>query len=120
MRMNASLSLAIPCRADEPGLSATLASLSEACQYQLLPRQLIAELVICINGLDRGTSCASLQAVRASCAQQRIALQEIWLEPEQTVPPRERDKSVPTTDKSPMLSTVQPSVSEDLRSPSIP
>jgi glycosyltransferase involved in cell wall biosynthesis len=82
--MNGGLSLAIPCRADEPGLGATLTSLAVACRHTALADGLIRELVICLNGLKRGTSCASLLAARAFCAKVGIPLQEIWLmdEPE--------------------------------------
>jgi glycosyltransferase involved in cell wall biosynthesis len=77
--MNGGLSLAIPCRADEPGLGATLASLYTACQHPALPVEQIEELLVCINGLERETSCASLLAVRDFCARQDIPLHEVWL-----------------------------------------
>src|SRR5262249_19556863 len=92
MFMNDSLSLAIPCRADEPGLEATLTSLYEACQLPTLPPRLIKELNICINGLKRGAPCASLLAVRAFCAQHNIALKEIWLEFDGKLPQTSMDK----------------------------
>ncbi|HXG22054.1 MAG TPA: glycosyltransferase [Methylomirabilota bacterium] len=77
--MSDSLSLAIPCRADEPGLGATLTSLYTACQHPALPAGCIHELLICINGLMLGASCPAVPAAREFCAHYEIPLQERWL-----------------------------------------
>lgn len=79
--MNNSLSLAIPCRVDEPGLGATLKSLYAACQHSSLPEKLVRELAICINGVEPGTQCPPLVAVRAFCRELNIPLQELWISP---------------------------------------
>jgi hypothetical protein len=78
--MNDSLSLAIPCRADEPGLGATLTSLAIACRHANLAGGVITELLICLNGLTRDASCISLRAARKFCETFGIALREIWLD----------------------------------------
>lgn len=77
--MNGGLSLAIPCRADEPGLGATLTSLLAACRHPSLPGGWIKELLVCLNGLSHGASCASLLAARKFCADFGIPSREIWL-----------------------------------------
>ena len=79
--MKADLTLAIPCRADEPGLTATLESLFVACQHPQLPARLISELLICINGLQAVETCPPLMAVRDFCNRHRVPMEEIWLEP---------------------------------------
>ena len=118
--MSDSLSLAIPCRADEPGLSATLASLYEACQPLLLPPRLIEELVICINGFTRGTSCASLLAARTFCAQHNIVLTEIWVGPDGKLPQRSTDKPAYATDWTSIADTTRSECSEKPPSQVIP
>jgi hypothetical protein len=80
--MNKRLSVAIPCRVDEPGLGATLESLGVACGHSVLPAGLMAELVICINGVTPGTICVPLVAVRDFCTGYQVPLEECWLEPE--------------------------------------
>ena len=77
--MNVGLSLAIPCRADEPGLGATLTSLFAACRHPSVPEGLVKELLICFNGLSRGLPCASVLAARQFCADFNIPMREIWL-----------------------------------------
>ncbi|MGE0825158.1 MAG: glycosyltransferase family 2 protein [Candidatus Binatia bacterium] len=77
--MTESLSVAIPCRADEPDLETTLNSLAVACGHTQLPPGLVAELIVCINGLQPAGMCASLLAVREFCARQGIAKEEVWV-----------------------------------------
>ena len=48
------LSLAIPCRADEPGLGHTLDSLLAACRSPELPSACLREILICLNGVTAG------------------------------------------------------------------
>ena len=79
--MKGDLTLAVPCRVDEPGLAATLESLFAACQHPQLPPRLISELVVCINGLKPGETCVPLMAVRDFCAQHEVPVEEVWLEP---------------------------------------
>jgi len=74
--MNEGLSLAIPCRADEPGLGATLESLYVACQHSVLPAGLIRELLVCINGVEAESANAPRVAVRDFCARHDIPLRE--------------------------------------------
>ena len=81
--MTAGLTLAIPCRADEPGLGATLESLLAACQHPQLPLQFVRELVICINGLKQGESCAPLAAVHECAARRSMLVEEVWSEQEE-------------------------------------
>jgi glycosyltransferase involved in cell wall biosynthesis len=78
--MNSGLSLAIPCRADEPGLGATLTSLLAACRHAGLGGGVVKELLICLNGLKRDVSCASLVAARTFCTEFGIPSREIWLD----------------------------------------
>ena len=80
--MRSDLTLAIPCRADEPGLAATLESLFAACQHPQLPPGLVGELVVCINGVKPGETCRPLGAVRDFCARREVPVEEVWLEPD--------------------------------------
>lgn len=77
--MNETLSVAIPCRVDEPGLGATLESLGAACTHRALPAGLVTELVICINGATPRTICVPLGEVRDFCARYRVPLAEHWV-----------------------------------------
>ena len=81
--MKGELTLAIPCRADEPGLTATLESLFSACQHRQLPPRLISECIICINGLNPREMCPPLVAVRDFCNRHGTPIEEVWLEPNQ-------------------------------------
>jgi hypothetical protein len=74
------LTLAIPCRADEPGLAGTLESLWVACQHPQLQVDGPIEAVICLNGVRPKHACPPLGAVRDFCARRGIALEEVWEE----------------------------------------
>ncbi|MBI3246141.1 MAG: hypothetical protein HYZ50_06505 [Deltaproteobacteria bacterium] len=71
--------MAIPCRADEPGLGDTLVSLYQACLQSASPLPQIAELLICINGVTPGAECSALTATRTFCARNDIPLHERWI-----------------------------------------
>ena len=81
------LSLAIPCRADEPDLGSTLESLFAASLSPQLPSGCVRELLICINGVGPDQpcpepsrrACPPLLAVRDFCARHVITIQEIAL-----------------------------------------
>ncbi len=77
--MNPSLSLTIPCRADEPDLRSTLDSLLTAARSPQLPSGCIKELLICVNGVVVGQPCPPLLAIRDFCARNAVALQEVAL-----------------------------------------
>ena len=77
--MALSLSLAIPCRADEPDLYSMLESLLPACRSPHLPPGSIRELLICINGVNVGQPCPPLVATRDFCTQNGIPIHEIEL-----------------------------------------
>ena len=94
--MKGGLTLAIPCRVDEPGLSATLESLVVACQHAQLPPRLISDLVVCINGLKPGETCAPLTAVRDFCARHDVPVEEVWLEGDHSLLPEGEEKDEKT------------------------
>ena len=73
------LSLTIPCRADEPGLGSTLESLFAAGLSTQLPSGCVRELLVCINGVGPARPGPPLLAVRDFCARHAIAIQEITL-----------------------------------------
>jgi hypothetical protein len=75
-----SLSIAIPCRSSEPGLFATLESLQAACAHEKLLRGLIAELLVCINGICPGEESPALVAVRDFCQRFHICCEEVWID----------------------------------------
>jgi hypothetical protein len=80
MLIQDSLSVAIPCRASEPGLLATLESVREACLHPQLPTGIVSELLLCINGIRLGQECAPLNAVRDFCQRHEITIEEVWLD----------------------------------------
>jgi len=80
MLIQDSLSVAIPCRASEPGLLATLESVREACLHPQLPTGIVSELLLCINGIRLGEECAPLNAVRDFCQRHEITIEEVWLD----------------------------------------
>ena len=73
------LSLAIPCRADEPDLGSTLESLFTASLSSRLPSGCVRELLVCINGVGPAQLCPPLLAVRDFCARHAVSLREIAL-----------------------------------------
>src|SRR5262245_9914100 len=75
-----SLSVAIPCRASEPGLLATLESVREACLHPQLPTGVVSELLLCINGIRLEEKCVPLNAVRDFCQRHEITIEEVWLD----------------------------------------
>lgn len=77
--MTDSVSLAIPCRASEPGLRQTLVSLCDACLHQELPPRLIVEMLICINGIRPDEEAQPLTAVREFCRQHQVECEERWV-----------------------------------------
>jgi cellulose synthase/poly-beta-1,6-N-acetylglucosamine synthase-like glycosyltransferase len=82
--MTDSLILAVPCRADEPGLEATLESLYAACRHPQLPPQLMKELVVCLNGVKQGKPYVPLTAVRDFCTRHGLPVAEGWIENDYT------------------------------------
>jgi hypothetical protein len=119
MLMNSGLSLAIPCRVDEPGLGATLRSLSAACQHPSLPGKFVHELAICINGVAPGANCAPLVAVRAFCINHNIPLQELWISPAGE-PLQEETVSFASRKNETISQKVRGDGVEPVRSPAIP
>lgn len=100
------LSLVVPCRADEPGLGSTLESLFAAGLSTQLPSGCVRELLICINGVgpdqpgpepSRG-ACPPLLAVRDFCARHAIAIQEIALSSAEQVETHKQCQSSPGTE----------------------
>jgi len=79
--MDSLLTVAVPCRADEPGLAEALESLFAACQPPQLPPGLGIEVVICINGPGRGEGCLARTAVRDFCACHQLMVKEVWFNP---------------------------------------
>ena len=81
------LSLVVPCRADEPDLGSTLESLLAASLSPRLPSGCVRELLICINGVGPARpspepsrrACPPLLAVRDFCTRHAISLREIVL-----------------------------------------
>ena len=73
------LSLVVPCRADEPDLGSTLESLLAAGLSPRLPAGCMRELLVCINGVGPARPCPPLLAVRDFCARHAISLREITL-----------------------------------------
>lgn len=77
--LDETLSLAIPCRADEPDLGSTLESLFTASLSSQLPPGCVRELLVCINGVGPAQLCPPLLAVRDFCARHAVSLREIAL-----------------------------------------
>jgi len=73
------LSLIVPCRADEPDLGSTLESLLAAGLSSRLPPGCVRELLVCINGVGPNQPSPPLLAVRDFCARHAISLREIAL-----------------------------------------
>ena len=73
------LSLVVPCRADEPDLGSTLESLFTASLSPQLPSGCVRELLICINGVGLDQPSPPLLAVRDFCARHAISLREMTL-----------------------------------------
>jgi cellulose synthase/poly-beta-1,6-N-acetylglucosamine synthase-like glycosyltransferase len=101
--MKGELTLAIPCRADEPGLTATLESLFAACQHRQLPPRLISECIICINGLTPGEMCPPFMAVRDFCDRHGMPIEEVWLEPNERPTQGEAQSVVSSPLEEPLL-----------------
>lgn len=84
------LSVAIPCRADEPGLAPMLDSLLAACRSSRLPSGCVREVLICLNGVEADCPCGALLAVRDFCMRHEIAIQEVDLSASQERAPHKQ------------------------------
>lgn len=102
------LSLVVPCRADEPDLGSTLESLFAASRSSQLPSGCVRELLICINGVGPGQpgpepsrrACPPLLAVRDFCTRHAISLREVSLSSVEQTPAdaHQRPRSSPGTE----------------------
>lgn len=89
------LSLTIPCRADEPDLGSTLESLLAASLASRLPPGCVRELLICINGVGPARPGPPLLAVRDFCARHAISLREMTLSSAEQAHARQPPRSSP-------------------------
>ncbi len=89
------LSLVVPCRADEPDLGSTLESLLAAGLSPQLPAGCVRELLVCINGVGPARACPPLLAVRAFCARHAISLREMTLSSAEPAQTHEQPRSSP-------------------------
>ena len=89
------LSLVVPCRADEPDLGSTLESLFTASLSSQLPSGCVRELLVCINGTGPDQPSPPLLAVRDFCARHAISLRELTLSSAEQAPARQQPRSSP-------------------------
>ena len=62
------VTVAVPCRADEPSLHVVLDQILVQCRQPPLAEVPSIELLFCINGIPPGGDCLPLQALREGCA----------------------------------------------------
>lgn len=80
-RRGQSITVAIPCRADEPGLAQVLDEVLVG-QGDALEQAASVRLLVCINGLRDPERSAPLRALRDRCARHGIPLGESWVDDE--------------------------------------
>ena len=76
---SATVTLGVPCRADEPDLGGTLETLLAAWRRAGLTSGPSAEMVICINGMRGDDDCPPRVAAREVCAGWGLPVSEVWL-----------------------------------------
>jgi hypothetical protein len=73
------VTIAVPCRADEPGLRVVLDDILAQCRTAPLSRARVIELLFCINGITPGAAARPVSALREGCAAHGIPLAEEWI-----------------------------------------
>jgi hypothetical protein len=86
--------VAIPCRADEPGLGPVIDEVLANCERAPFSGESAIELLVCINGVHSDLACQPLVALRERCAAHGLPLKEGcvdrdgWPEPARASLPR--------------------------------
>lgn len=73
------VTVAVPCRVDEPSLHVVFEQIVAQCRQQPLATVPSIELLFCVNGSAIGGDCPPLQALRGGCATEDIPLSEEWV-----------------------------------------
>jgi hypothetical protein len=87
------VTVAVPCRFDEPSLHVVFDQILAQCRQAPLAEVPSIELLFCINGIPPGDDCLPLQALREGCAAEDIPLSEEQVAPGGTPVPVARRPS---------------------------
>jgi len=79
-RQRPCVTVAIPCRADEPGLGFVVDEVLSSCRGAAFGEASAVELLVCINGVRPTGECAPLTALRTRLAAHAIPLSEVSVE----------------------------------------
>jgi hypothetical protein len=71
------LTVAIPCRADEPSLERVIEDIFTDHWHADPPGVGARELLVCINGIGNAPDCRPLEAIRARCSAHAVPLEEV-------------------------------------------
>lgn len=76
------VTVAIPCRADEPSLGLVIDEVLANCRRARFLDAAQLEVLVCINGAERQMACAPLRALRDRCQAHGVPLSEMWVDGE--------------------------------------
>lgn len=88
------VTVAIPCRADEPSLGLVIDEVLSNCRRAGFLDGAALEVLVCINGADRQVECAPVRALRERCRVHGIPLSEAWVAEEPPARVRGTDRVV--------------------------
>ena len=74
------MTVAIPCRADEPGLGLAMTEVLSNCRRAAFSEASAIELLVCINGVSASADCVPRAAVREFCRVHGIPLAEVHVD----------------------------------------
>jgi hypothetical protein len=73
------VTVAIPCRADEPSLGLVVDQVMANCRRAAFWGRATLELLVCVNGAQRRPDARPIETLRARCRAHGIPLDELWL-----------------------------------------
>jgi hypothetical protein len=78
--VGACVSVAIPCRVDEPALGMVIDEVVANCRRAGFLDRVGVEILVCVNGARRDGEAAPRRALRERCAAHAIPLEETWVD----------------------------------------
>jgi len=73
------VTVAIPCRADEPSLGLVVDQIMANCRRAAFWQRTALELLVCVNGAQRRRDAHPIETLRERCRAHGIPLDEVWV-----------------------------------------
>jgi len=88
------VTVAIPCRADEPSLGLVVDEVMANCRRAAFWGRTAIELLVCVNGAQRRRDARPIETFRERCRAHGMPLEEVWLCGEPTPAPATPDAAL--------------------------